>query len=77
MIYADFDYPEDMDSSISYMPVYDEFFSSSRTIEDNRNYLLSKLDNFIEEQQKKYQLEIKWNKFEKLKKCKKVVDEFC
>ncbi len=59
MIYADFDYPEDMDSSISYMPVYDEFFSSSRTIEDNRNYLLSKLDNFIEEQQKKYQLEIK------------------
>lgn len=59
MIYADFDYPKDMDSFISYMPVCDDFFSTSRTIEDNRNYLLSKLDNFIEVQQKKYHSEIK------------------
>lgn len=59
MIYADFDYPEDMDKFISYMPFCDEFIPASRTVEDNRNYLLSKLDNFIKEQQEKYQLEIK------------------
>lgn len=41
------------------MPICDEFVPASRTIEDNRNYLLSKLDNFIKEQQEKYQLEIK------------------
>ena len=59
MIYADFDYPDDMEKFISYMPICDEFVPESRTIEDNRNYLLSKLDNFIEEQQEKYQLEMK------------------
>jgi len=59
MVYADFDYPKDMDHFISYMPVCEDFFSKNCTIEDNRNYLLSKLDNFIEVQKKKYQLEIK------------------
>lgn len=59
MIYADFDYPEDMDKLISYMPICDGSVPASRTIEDNRNYLLSKLDNFIKEQQEKYRLEIK------------------
>ena len=55
MIYADFGYPEDMEKFISYMPISDEAISSGCTIEDNRNYLLSKLDNFIEAQRAKYQ----------------------
>ena len=59
MIYADFDYPEDMEKFISYMPICDEFVPASRTLEDNTSYLLSKLDIFIEEQQEKYLLKIK------------------
>lgn len=59
MIYADFDYPKDMDKFISYMPISDEFDLTSCPIEDNRNYLLSKLDIFIKEQREKYQLETK------------------
>ena len=52
------DYPEDMEKFISYMPHDDEFVSESHTIDENRNYLVSKIDDFIKEQQKKYQLEI-------------------
>ena len=58
MVYAEFDSPEDMEKFISYMPHDDEFVSESHTIDENRNYLVSKIDDFIKEQQKKYQLEI-------------------
>lgn len=58
MVYAEFDYPEDMEKFISYMPHDDEFVSKNHTIDENRNYLVSKIDDFIKEQQKKYQLEI-------------------
>ncbi len=57
IIYADFGYPVDMEKFISYMPNNDEYISSNHTFEDNRNYLLSKLDDFIDEKIKKYQLE--------------------
>ncbi len=57
-IYADFDYPEDMEKFISYMPISDESISASHTVDENRNYLLSRIDNFIEEQQEKYQLQM-------------------
>lgn len=56
MIYENFDYPEDMEGFISYMPVSDGFDSCSHTIEENRNHLVTKLDSFIEEQKEKYQL---------------------
>ena len=56
MIYEDFGYPEDMEKFISYMPISDEAISLCHTIEDNRNYLLSKLDAFIKTKQIEYQL---------------------
>ena len=52
----DFGYPEDMEKFISYMPISDEAISLCHTIEDNRNYLLLKLDDFIKAKQIKYQL---------------------
>lgn len=57
IIYEDFDYPVDMENFISYMPINDEYIPSNHTFEDNRNYLLSKLDDFIDQQIEKYQLE--------------------
>ena len=56
MIYADFDYPKDMESFISYMPIDYKFVATNSIAEDSRNYLLSNLDNFIQVQQKKYHL---------------------
>ena len=57
MVYADFNYPEDMDNFISYMPICSDFSSTSHTIEENRDYLVSRLDDFIDVQKK--QLKIK------------------
>lgn len=56
IIYADFGYPVDMEKFISYMPNNDEYTPSNHTFKDNRKYLLSKLDNFIDEKIEKYQL---------------------
>lgn len=56
-VYADFGYPADMEKFISYMPINDEYIPSQHSLEDNRNYLLTKLDYFIDEQIEKYQLE--------------------
>lgn len=55
-VYADFDYPVDMECFIPYMPVNDEYISSQHNYEENINYLLFKLNTFIDEQVKKYQL---------------------
>ena len=55
-IYADFGYPEDMEKFIIYMPSCDEYIPENHTIEDNRNHLISSLDDFIKKQQEKYQL---------------------
>lgn len=57
IIYADFGYPVDMENFISYMPNNDEYIPSNHTFEDNRNYLLSKLDDFIDKKIEEYQLE--------------------
>ncbi len=57
VIYADFDYPMDMESFIPYMPTNDKYIPSQHSYEENMNYLLSKLKTFIDEQVKKYQLQ--------------------
>ena len=57
IIYADFGYPEDMEKFITYMPSNDEYNPLKHKLEDNRYYLLSKLDDFINEKMKEYQLE--------------------
>ncbi len=54
MVYADFDYPVDMESFISYMPINDNYAPAEHTQEENENRLLNKLDLFIGEQLKKY-----------------------
>jgi len=56
MIYEDFDYPEDMEKFISYMPIDDNYISTNHFLGESRNYLLSNLDLFIKEQIKKYKL---------------------
>lgn len=56
--YADFGYPVDMEKFISYMPNNDEYIPANHTFEDNRSCLLSKVDDFIDRQVEKYQLEV-------------------
>lgn len=58
MIYAEFDYPQDMENFISYMPMDDEYILKEHSLEENRSHLLKKLDCYICEQVKKYKLEI-------------------
>lgn len=55
-VYADFGYPVDMERFISYMPADDNYNNLHYTVEENRERLLSKLDCFIDEQIKKYDL---------------------
>ncbi|WP_167956786.1 DUF2247 family protein [Anaerosporobacter faecicola] len=56
MIYADFDYPTDMEKFISYMPIDDKDLQVKHAINECRSYLLEKLDLFINEQIKKLEL---------------------
>lgn len=58
MVYANFDYPQDMENFISYMPMDDEYVSEKHSLEENRNHLLKNLDYYICEQAEKYELEI-------------------
>lgn len=58
MVYANFDYPEDMEKFISYMPIDGEYISTDHSLEENRCYLLSQLDGYISRQVEKYQLQI-------------------
>lgn len=57
VVYSQFAYPADMEEFVSYMPAATDYIPSQHTLEDNRNYLLSKLDCFIDKQMEKYQLE--------------------
>ncbi|NLK76255.1 MAG: DUF2247 family protein [Clostridiales bacterium] len=59
MIYADFDYPEDMEKFISYMPMSGEYNPKEHSVEGNREYLQSQLDAYISVQVKKFQLQWK------------------
>ena len=52
MIYADFDYPSDMENFISYMPVTENYIPAEHTKEENENRLLANLDSFINEKLK-------------------------
>lgn len=56
--YADFGYPVDMENFISYMPNNDDYIPANHMFEDNRSYLLSKVDDYIDRQVEKYQLEV-------------------
>lgn len=55
LLYADFDYPADMDSFITYMPIKDEHLNIKYSKEEYKNRLLNNLDSFISEQIKNYQ----------------------
>lgn len=57
MVYANFNYPEDMEKFITYMPMDAEYISTDHSIEENRCYLLSQLDNYISKQVEKYKLQ--------------------
>ncbi len=57
VVYADFDYPQKMESFVSYMPVEDDSSAANYTIEDRKKILLLRLDDFIAEQMNKYHIE--------------------
>lgn len=47
-VYADFDYPEDMESFISYMPVDDPTYTpSEHTLKENEQRLIEKFNKFL------------------------------
>lgn len=48
MIYADFDYPEDMEEFISYMPIKDDYNPTEHTKEENEKRILKKVYDFLE-----------------------------
>jgi len=47
-VYADFDYPEDMEEFVSYMPIKDDYNPSTHTREENIERRLRKVDEFLE-----------------------------
>ena len=49
-VYADFNYPQEMEKFIAYMPVRDNVATNS--IEDNIKRMINSLDNFIIEEKK-------------------------
>lgn len=58
IVYADFDYPQDMDNFISYMPITDGYIPEEHSLEENKSHLLKNLDYYICKQAEKYKLEI-------------------
>ena len=58
LVYAEFEYPEDMDRFITYMPVQDEVEYVTNSVDDSRRYLLNNFDLFIEQQKEKYKLKV-------------------
>ena len=53
-LYANLNYPQDMESFIYYMPIDENIAKDFKTIEDYQNNLLRNIDNFIFEKSKKY-----------------------
>ena len=49
-VYADFDYPSDMDNFVSYMPVSGNRDTSLYNEEENINYLISNFEIFIQKE---------------------------
>lgn len=52
-VYSDFNYPQDMEEFISYMPVKNDYNLSANSIEDNNKRMISNLDNFLAVEKKK------------------------
>ena len=48
-IYADFDYPTEIESFVSYMPVTDGYDPSQHSIEENKVRLFSKWEQYLSE----------------------------
>ncbi len=46
-IYADFDYPTDMESFIAYMPASDSYNTSEHSEEENIQHLIENFDSFM------------------------------
>lgn len=46
-VYADFGYPQDMESFIAYMPVKDNYDSSKHSREENNKRLIGLFDDFL------------------------------
>lgn len=51
-VYADFDYPTDMDSFVSYMPVNDEYDVSLHSEEENVKRLINNFEIFMQNEEK-------------------------
>ncbi|MFR1807541.1 MAG: DUF2247 family protein [Pygmaiobacter massiliensis] len=51
-LYADFDYPEDMEEFISYMPIKDGYNPAKHSKEDNIQRIMNKIDLFLDKKQK-------------------------
>lgn len=51
-LYADFDYPEDMEGFISYMPINDGYNPIEHSKEDNVKRIMNKIDLFLDKKQK-------------------------
>jgi hypothetical protein len=56
MVYADFYYPSEMESFISYMPITDNYIPEEHTKDEIENRLLIKLDSFINEKVEKIKM---------------------
>ncbi|MPQ31658.1 DUF2247 family protein [Clostridium estertheticum] len=52
-VYADFNYPQDMEEFISYMPVKNDYNLSANSIEYNNKRMINNLDNFLAVEKKK------------------------
>lgn len=46
-VYADFNYPEDMEEFISYMPIKDDYNPTGHTNEENTERIRKKIDMFL------------------------------
>lgn len=52
-VYADFDYPQDMEAFISYMPVQDDGYDvSAHSSEENVQRLIQNFNNFLDRERK-------------------------
>lgn len=51
-VYADFNYPEDMEDFVSYMPVKDMYDVDKHTIRDNQERIIKKAKEFLEDKRK-------------------------
>ncbi len=51
-IYADFNYPQDMEEFVSYMPTKDDYNPTEHTKGENEKRILKKVDSFLQRKKK-------------------------